>query len=79
MVFITVDGYIPGNFTESIIVFIFLIDSSINWVLYVYFSKQFRNCFKKALCSFFETHEPSGVYPRVNENPMRNDVVDTRL
>ena len=52
VVFITVDGYIPGNFTESIIVFIFLIDSSINWVLYAYFSKQFRNCFKKALCSF---------------------------
>ena len=72
-------GYKPGNVTATVIAFLLLINSSINWVLYALFSKHFRNCFKRALCSCSKTQEPSGGYPRVKENPIRNGVVDTRL
>ena len=77
--FVIVYGYTPNNFVASVIAFIFLINSSINWVLYALFSKQFRNCFKKALCSCSRTQEPYRGYPRVKENPIRNGVVDTRM
>ena len=72
-------AYTPGNFAASVSAFLVLINSSINWVLYALFSKQFRNCFKRALCSCSKSQETSEGYPRVQENPMRNGVVDTRL
>ena len=71
--------YDNTSFGASLIALILLINSSINWVLYALFSKQFRNCFKKALASCSKAQEPSGGYPRGKENPMRNGVVDTRL
>ena len=77
--FVIVYGYTPDNFVASVIAFILLINSSINWVLYALFSKQFRNCFKRALCSCSKTQKPSGGYPQVKENPIRNGVQDTRL
>ena len=72
-------GYTPGNVTASVISFLLLINSSINWVLYALFSKQFRNYFKRALCSCSRTQRACDGCPRVKENPMQNGVVDTRL
>ena len=72
-------GYTPGNFVGSVVVFLVLINSSINWILYALFSKQFQNCFKRTLCSCSKTQRPSGGYPRVKENPMRNGVEDTKI
>ena len=79
LAFHIVYGYTPGNFAAAVIFCLVLINSSINWVLYTLFSKQFRNCFKRALCGCSKTKPRSGGYPRVQENPMRNGVVDTRL
>ena len=78
-VFTIVYGYTPGNIASSALCFLLLINSSINWILYALFSKQFRNYFKRALCSCPKTQRPSGGYPRVKENPIRNGVKDTRL
>ena len=77
-VFTIVYGYTPGSLGVSVVAFLLLINSSINWVLYALFSKQFRNCFKRALCSCSKRQEPSGSYPQVKENPMRCCVADTR-
>ena len=67
------------SFGALVIGLLLLINSSINWILYALFSKQFRSCFKKALCSCSRKQELSGCYPRVKENSLRKDVVDTRL
>ena len=72
-------GYTPGNLAALIIAILLLISSSINWVLYALFSKQFRSCFKRALCSCSKTEQPSNDYPRVKENSTCNEVFDTRL
>ena len=77
--FVIVYGYTPDNFVASVMVLLFLINASINWVIYALFNKQFRCCFKRALCSCFKTKQPSGGYPRVNENPIRNGVEDTKM
>ena len=72
-------GFTLGNVGALVMAFLLLINSSINWVLYALFSKQFRTCFKRALCSRSKAQQPSVDYPRVKENPMQNGVVDTRL
>ena len=67
------------SFGALVIGLLLLINSSINWILYALFSKQFRSCFKKALCSCSKRQTPSGGHPRVKKNPMRNGVGDTKL
>ena len=52
------------SFGALVIGLLLLINSSINWVLYALLSKQFRSCFKKALCSCSKRQTPSGGYPR---------------
>ena len=69
----------PLDVAASVNAFLVFINSSINWVLYASFSKQFRNCFRRALCSCSRTQEPSGGHPRVNEIQTPNGVQDTRL
>ena len=74
--FVILHGY---SDVKSIIIFLFLINSSINWVLYALFSKHFRNCFKRALCSCSKTHEATASYPRIKEKPKRRGIEDTGL
>ena len=71
--------YAPGTFVGTVVGFLVLINSSINWVPYAFFSKEFRNCFKRALCCCSKTQRPSAGCPRVKENPVGNCVQDTRL
>ena len=77
--FAIVYGYTPGNVAASVISFLLLTNSSINWILYAFFSKQFRNCFQRTLCRCSKIRKFSGGCPRVKQNPTRNGVVDTRL